>query len=258
MSNLLKKFAKLSGKPVKKDLRKKGSMMDVNVVGYRAENEEGIIFYLDKNTSDDLKQKIFDNSLSDAERNFLIGTVCDYYCSQVAKDDHLSEFTLKRPIIDYFELGDTAIVDEEILNMDLIDKECFSKKKDKETGERVSQFNKNKLRKMSPAEAVKLVTDPALVFEGWADAYYSRTSDIQNFITVDGLENELDHHEMDEDGNMIWGPDVRKMEKEKASEEVEASVKTDDEGGCCGGKCGKSTFTRTRSFKRKTLIRNDK
>ena len=66
------------------------------------------------------------------------------------------------------------------------------------------------------------------------DAAYDRNSDIKNYITIDGLENELEHTLVQDNGE----------------EDVEASLHTNKKP------CGVPTFTKTRRFRRRGLVRN--
>ena len=133
------------------------------------------------------------NTLTTAERNWILGLGCDYYCKVLPNDDHLVEFTIARPIIDYFENGDDSIINDEIINMENVQAVAFQKMKNKETGEKEFKFNKNKLRKADNASIISCVVDPSLVYDNWMDAAYDKNSDIKNYVTIDGLDSELEH-----------------------------------------------------------------
>ena len=224
-----KSAAKQSKTPNKK--MKKTSILDVTFCGYRCENEEGMILYIQK-PDEELTKKIMNNSLTTAERNWILGLGCDYYCKVLPNDDHLVEFTIARPIIDYFEKGDDSIIDESILNMDNVQAIAFQKMKNKETGEKEFKFNKNKLRKADNASIISCVTDPSFVYDNWMDAAYNKNSDIKNFITIDGLDSELEHTLTEEPADVVEGS----LDKKKP--------------------CGGCSYTKTRKFRRRSLIRN--
>lgn len=219
------------GEPKRK--MKKTSILDVTFCGYRCENDEGLMFYIEK-PDEELTNKIMNNTLSTAERNWILGLGCDYYCKILPNDDHLVEFTIARPIIDHIENGDDAIITDDILNMDVLQSVAFQNSKNKETGEKELKFNKNKLRRADNKTIISCVVDPSLVYDNWMDAAYDRNSDIKNYITIDGLENELEHTLVQDNGE----------------EDVEASLHTNKKP------CGVPTFTKTRRFRRRGLVRN--
>ena len=212
---------------------KKTSILDVTFCGYRCENDEGMILYIDK-PDEELTEKIMNNTLTTAERNWILGLGCDYYCKVLPNDDHLVEFTIARPIIDYFENGDDSIINDEIINMENVQAVAFQKMKNKETGEKEFKFNKNKLRKADNASIISCVVDPSLVYDNWMDAAYDKNSDIKNYVTIDGLDSELEHT-------------LTKGEEEE--EVVEGSLNKKKP-------CGGGEFTKTRKFRRRGLVRN--
>ena len=225
-----KKEAKC-GEPKKK--MKKTSILDVTFCGYRCENDEGLMFYIEK-PDEELTNKIMNNTLSAAERNWILGLGCDYYCKILPNDDHLVEFTISRPIIDHIETGEDSIITDDILNMDVLQSVAFQNSKNKETGEKELKFNKNKLRRADNNTIISCVVDPSLVYDNWMDAAYDKNSDIKNYITIDGLENELEHT----------------LVQDNENEDVEASLHTNKKP------CGTPTFTKTRRFRRRGLVRN--
>lgn len=219
------------GEPKKK--MKKTSILDVTFCGYRCENDEGLMFYIEK-PDEELTNKIMNNTLSAAERNWILGLGCDYYCKILPNDDHLVEFTISRPIIDHIETGEDSIITDDILNMDALQSVAFQNSKNKETGEKELKFNKNKLRRADNNTIISCVVDPSLVYDNWMDAAYDKNSDIKNYITIDGLENELEHT-LVQDGE---------------NGDVEASLHNNKKP------CGTPTFTKTRRFRRRGLVRN--
>ena len=219
------------GEPKKK--MKKTSILDVTFCGYRCENDEGLMFYIEK-PDEELTNKIMNNTLSAAERNWILGLGCDYYCKILPNDDHLVEFTISRPIIDHIETGEDSIITDDILNMDVLQSVAFQNSKNKETGEKELKFNKNKLRRADNNTIISCVVDPSLVYDNWMDAAYDKNSDIKNYITIDGLENELEHT----------------LVQDNENEDVEASLHTNKKP------CGTPTFTKTRRFRRRGLVRN--
>lgn len=192
MSKLRSKLASLENKTNKakkmKKQKKCASTLDVTFTGYRAENEEGIEIYME--TPDpELRQKIKDNSLSEGERNFLISMAGEYFERIVVRDEKLFDMTIGRPIIAHF-LGDDL---NDILPDELINEEALPLASQKNQKTKELQFNKNKFRKLPMEDKVKFVTDLMLVFtEVWADAFYSKETDIKNLITIPGIEDEVE------------------------------------------------------------------
>lgn len=107
---------------------------------------------------------------------------------------------------------------------------AFQKMKNKETGEKEFKFNKNKLRKADNASIISCVVDPSLVYDNWMDAAYDKNSDIKNYLTIDGLDSELEHTLTKGEEEVVEGS----LSKKKP----------------CGG------FTKTRKFRRRGLVRN--
>ena len=108
---------------------------------------------------------------------------------------------------------------------------AFQKMKNKETGEKEFKFNKNKLRKADNASIISCVVDPSLVYDNWMDAAYDKNSDIKNYVTIDGLDSELEHTLTKGEEEVVEGS----LNKKKP----------------CGGE-----FTKTRKFRRRGLVRN--
>ena len=260
MSRLLSKIANLNGEKIakKRKMKKRAmSFYDVVVDGYRLENEEGFIVYL-KDTDPELTKKIVNDDLTAQERNMLLSTVCDWFCDRVEIDDYLNEFAIRRPIADFFLNGDDSIIDEDNLNMDLVKEKCFAKKKNKETGERELVFNNTKLGKLSSAERVALIKDPALVFENWFYAAFNNNSDINEFISVENSDNEvntLDHWKSDNEedhgmGSMSWTDSYDRQKKTMHPGADKNASLDEDEKKTCGNytKCEDSKKRRMYVF----------
>ena len=257
MSRLLSKIANLNGEKIakKRKMKKRAmSFYDVVVDGYRLENEEGFIVYL-KDTDPELTKKIVDDDLTAQERNMLLSTVCDWFCDRVEMDDYLNEFSIRRPIADFFLNGDDSIIDEDNLNMDLVKEKCFAKKKNKETGERELVFNNTKLGKLSSAERVELIKDPALVYENFMHAAFDSNTDINQYITVEnGADNDanvLDHWRSDNEedhgmGSMSWSDSYDRQKKDMHPGADKNASLDEDEKKTCGNymKCEDSTKKR--------------
>ena len=257
MSRLLSKIANLSGeKTAKKRKMKKRAMSfyDVVVDGYRLENEEGFIVYL-KDTDPELTKKIVDDDLTAQERNMLLSTVCDWFCDRIEVDDYLNEFAIRRPIADFFLNGDDSIIEEDNLNMDLVKEKCFAKKKNKETGERELVFNNTKLGKLSSAERVELIKDPALVFEHWVEPAFTGAN-INEYITVEGADNDqnvIDHWKSDNEedhgfGSMSWTSDIDRQKKDMHPGANKDASLDEDEKKTCYTKCENSKKRRMYVF----------
>ena len=261
MSRLLSKIANLNGEKIakKRKMKKRAmSFYDVVVDGYRLENEEGFIVYL-KDTDPELTKKIVNDDLTAQERNMLLSTVCDWFCDRVEMDDYLNEFSIRRPIADFFLNGDDSIIDEDNLNMDLVKEKCFAKKKNKETGERELVFNNTKLGKLSSKERVELIKDPALVFENWFYAAFNNNSDINQYITVEnGADNDanvLDHWRSDNEedhgmGSMSWSDSYDRQKKTMHPGADKNASLDEDEKKTCGSytKCEDSKKRRMYIF----------
>ena len=244
MSRLLSKIANLNGEKIakKRKMKKRAmSFYDVVVDGYRLENEEGFIVYL-KDTDPELTKKIVNDDLTAQERNMLLSTVCDWFCDRIEIDDYLNEFAIRRPIADFFLNGDDSIIEEDNLNMDLVKEKCFAKKKNKETGERELVFNNTKLGKLSSAERVALIKDPALVFENWFYAAFNNNSDINEFVSVENSDNEvntLDHWKSDNEedngmGSMSWTDSYDRQKKTMHPGADKNASLDEDEKKTCG------------------------
>ena len=258
MSRLLSKIANLSGeKTAKKRKMKKRAMSfyDVVVDGYRLENEEGFIVYL-KDTDPELTKKIVDDDLTAQERNMLLSTVCDWFCDRIEVDDYLNEFAIRRPIADFFLNGDDSIIEEDNLNMDLVKEKCFAKKKNKETGERELVFNNTKLGKLSSAERVELIKDPALVFEHWVEPAFTGAN-INEYITVEGADNDqnvIDHWKSDNEedhgfGSMSWTSDIDRQKKDMhPGANKDASLDEDEKKTC-----GSCSYTKCEDSKKRRM-----
>lgn len=263
MSRLLSKIANLNGEKIakKRKMKKRAmSFYDVVVDGYRLENEEGFIVYL-KDTDPELTKKIVNDDLTVQERNMLLSTVCDWFCDRVEMDDYLNEFSIRRPIADFFLNGDDSIIDEDNLNMDLVKEKCFAKKKNKETGERELVFNNTKLGKLSSSERVALIKDVALVFEHWVEPAFNNSTDINQYVTVengaDNEANELDHWRSDNEedqgmGSMSWSDsyDRQKKTMHPGAATKDASL-DEDEKKTCG------SYTKCEDKKRRMYIFNN-
>ena len=262
MSRLLSKIANLNGEKIakKRKMKKRAmSFYDVVVDGYRLENEEGFIVYL-KDTDPELTKKIVNDDLTAQERNMLLSTVCDWFCDRVEIDDYLNEFSIRRPIADFFLNGDDSIIEEDNLNMDLVKEKCFAKKKNKETGERELVFNNTKLGKLSSKERVELIKDPALVFENWFYAAFDNAnSDINQYITVenaaDNDANVLDHWKSDNEedhgmGSMSWSDSYDRQKKTMHPGADKNASLDEDEKKTCGNytKCEDSKKRRMYVF----------
>lgn len=247
MSRLLSKIANLNGEKIakKRKMKKRAmSFYDVVVDGYRLENEEGFIVYL-KDTDPELTKKIVNDDLTAQERNMLLSTVCDWFCDRVEMDDYLNEFAIRRPIADFFLNGDDSIIEEDNLNMDLVKEKCFAKKKNKETGERELVFNNTKLGKLSSAERVALIKDAALVFEHWVEPAFNNSTDINQYVTVEGAAendaNVLDHWKSDSDneedhgmGSMSWTDSYDRQKKTMHPGADKNASLDEDEKKTCG------------------------
>lgn len=257
MSRLLSKIANLNGEKIakKRKMKKRAmSFYDVVVDGYRLENEEGFIVYL-KDTDPELTKKIVDDDLTAQERNMLLSTVCDWFCDRVEMDDYLNEFSIRRPIADFFLNGDDSIIDEDNLNMDLVKEKCFAKKKNKETGERELVFNNTKLGKLSSSERVALIKDPSLVYEHWIEPAFTGAN-INEYITVEGAENDqnvIDHWKSDNEedhgmGSMSWTSDIDRQKKDMHPGATKDASLDEDEKKTCGScsytKCGEDSKKR--------------
>ena len=245
MSRLLSKIANLNGEKIakKRKMKKRAmSFYDVVVDGYRLENEEGFIVYL-KDTDPELTKKIVNDDLTAQERNMLLSTVCDWFCDRIEVDDYLNEFAIRRPIADFFLNGDDSLIEEDNLNMDLVKEKCFAKKKNKETGERELVFNNTKLGKLSSAERVALIKDPALVFEHWMEPAFNNSTDINQYVTVengaDNEANELDHWRSDNEedqgmGSMSWSDSYDRQKKTMHPGADKNASLDEDEKKACG------------------------
>ena len=244
MSRLLSKIANLNGEKIakKRKMKKRAmSFYDVVVDGYRLENEEGFIVYL-KDTDPELTKKIVNDDLTAQERNMLLSTVCDWFCDRVEIDDYLNEFSIRRPIADFFLNGDDSIIDEDNLNMDLVKEKCFAKKKNKETGERELVFNNTKLGKLSSSERVALIKDPALVYEHWIEPAFNSSTNINEYITVEGADNDqnvIDHWKSDNEedrgfGSMSWTSDIDRQKKDMHPGADKNASLDEDEKKTCG------------------------
>ena len=258
MSRLLSKIANLSGEKIakKRKMKKRAmSFYDVVVDGYRLENEEGFIVYL-KDTDPELTKKIVNDDLTAQERNMLLSTVCDWFCDRVEIDDYLNEFAIRRPIADFFLNGDDSIIEEDNLNMDLVKEKCFAKKKNKETGERELVFNNTKLGKLSSAERVALIKDPALVFEHWVEPAFTGAN-INEYITVEGADNDqnvIDHWKSDNEedhgfGSMSWTSDIDRQKKDMhPGADKNASLDEDEKKTC-----GNCNYTKCEDTKKRRM-----
>ena len=259
MSRLLSKIANLNGEKIakKRKMKKRAmSFYDVVVDGYRLENEEGFIVYL-KDTDPELTKKIVNDDLTAQERNMLLSTVCDWFCDRVEIDDYLNEFAIRRPIADFFLNGDDSIIEEDNLNMDLVKEKCFAKKKNKETGERELVFNNTKLGKLSSAERVALIKDPALVFEHWMEPAFTGAN-VNEYVTVEGADNDqnvIDHWKSDNEedhgfGSMSWTSDIDRQKKDMHPGAVKNASLDEDEKKACGSytKCEDSKKRRMYVF----------
>ena len=244
MSRLLSKIANLNGEKIakKRKMKKRAmSFYDVVVDGYRLENEEGFIVYL-KDTDPELTKKIVNDDLTAQERNMLLSTVCDWFCDRVEIDDYLNEFSIRRPIADFFLNGDDSIIEEDNLNMDLVKEKCFAKKKNKETGERELVFNNTKLGKLSSSERVALIKDPALVYEHWIEPAFNSSTNINEYITVEGADNDqnvIDHWKSDNEedrgfGSMSWTSDIDRQKKDMHPGADKNASLDEDEKKTCG------------------------
>lgn len=259
MSRLLSKIANLNGEKIakKRKMKKRAmSFYDVVVDGYRLENEEGFIVYL-KDTDPELTKKIVNDDLTAQERNMLLSTVCDWFCDRIEIDDYLNEFAIRRPIADFFLNGDDSIIEEDNLNMDLVKEKCFAKKKNKETGERELVFNNTKLGKLSSKERVELIKDPALVFENWFYAAFNNNSDINEFISVENSDNEvntLDHWKSDNEedqgmGSMSWTDSYDRQKKTMhPGADKNASLDEDEKKTC-----GSCSYTKCEDSKKRRM-----
>ena len=261
MSRLLSKIANLNGEKIakKRKMKKRAmSFYDVVVDGYRLENEEGFIVYL-KDTDPELTKKIVNDDLTAQERNMLLSTVCDWFCDRIEIDDYLNDFAIRRPIADFFLNGDDSIIDEDNLNMDLVKEKCFAKKKNKETGERELVFNNTKLGKLSSAERVALIKDPALVFEHWVEPAFNNSTDINQYVTVengaDNEANELDHWRSDNEedqgmGSMSWSDSYDRQKKTMHPGADKNASLDEDEKKTCGNymKCEDSNSKKRRMY----------
>ena len=261
MSRLLSKIANLNGEKIakKRKMKKRAmSFYDVVVDGYRLENEEGFIVYL-KDTDPELTKKIVNDDLTAQERNMLLSTVCDWFCDRVEIDDYLNEFSIRRPIADFFLNGDDSIIDEDNLNMDLVKEKCFAKKKNKETGERELVFNNTKLGKLSSKERVELIKYVALVFEHWIEPAFNNSTDINQYVTVENgannEANELDHWRSDNEedqgmGSMSWSDSYDRQKKTMHPGADKNASLDEDEKKTCGNytKCEDSKKRRMYVF----------
>ena len=257
MSRLLSKIANLNGEKIakKRKMKKRAmSFYDVVVDGYRLENEEGFIVYL-KDTDPELTKKIVNDDLTAQERNMLLSTVCDWFCDRVEIDDYLNEFAIRRPIADFFLNGDDSIIDEDNLNMDLVKEKCFAKKKNKETGERELVFNNTKLGKLSSSERVALIKDVALVFEHWVEPAFNSNTNINEYITVEGVSNDdLDHWKSDNEedqgmGSMSWTDSYDRQKKTMhPGADKNASLDEDEKKTC-----GSCSYTKCEDSKKRRM-----
>lgn len=187
MSKLREKISKLETRTKiaakKKEKDKSSYAYNVVLSGYKVENNKPK-FLLETN-NETLKSRIKENSLSDIERYNLINIVGQYYDEYICKDANLFNSTIGKPLVAYYTTGNSSMPGS-VINSDALPLACQKNQKTKQIS-----FSKHKFKKLAMEDKIKFIKDPMLLFvEMYGSPYYNRKSNINELISLPGMENE--------------------------------------------------------------------